>query len=61
MLKLHKTHKSSVDQDSMAFCQNMKILRHTLILFTAHQCATAHNLENPDLVELYHKPGYNCI
>ena len=43
MLELHKTHKSSVDQDSMTFCQNTKILRHILILFTTH------SLRNPVL------------
>ena len=34
--KSTRTHKSSVNQDSMAFCQNTKISWHTLILFTAH-------------------------
>ena len=40
ILKLHETYKLSVDQDSMAFCQNTKILRHTLILFMAHSLKT---------------------
>ena len=39
ILKLHEAHKSSVGQDSMAFCQNTKIFRNTIIPFTAHQCA----------------------
>ena len=38
----HSPHPISTT-DSMAFCQNTKISRHTLILFTAH------SLENPDL------------
>ena len=44
----HSPHPISTT-DSMAFYQNTKISRHTLILFTAHQYAAAHSLGNPDI------------